>query len=81
MKAYSKGEDNNAKNSTTFFTYIKNIVNKDDNTMVSFDVSSFYTKISIVNTLNEIKNCVKTMIKLLGRQLYLKASFELVNMV
>ena len=55
LKAYVKNENNNAKNSTTFSNYIRNIPIKDDEIMVSFDVTSLYTNISIIDTLNIIK--------------------------
>ena len=55
LKAYVKNENNNAKNSTTFSNYIRNIPIKDDEIMVSFDVTSLYTNISIIDMLNIIK--------------------------
>ena len=57
LKAYAQDENNNAKNSTTFSNYIINPT-EDDEIMVSFDVTSLYTNILIIDTLNIIKNYV-----------------------
>ena len=54
LKAYVKDENNNAKNSTTFSNYIRNIPIEDDEKMVSFDVISLYTNIPIIDTLKII---------------------------
>ena len=54
LKAYVKDENNNAKNSTTFSNYIRNVPIEDDKIMVSFDVTSLYMNISIIDTLNII---------------------------
>ena len=56
LKAYARDENNNAKNSTTFFNYIRNVPIEDDEIMVSFDVTSLYTNIPIIDTLNIIKD-------------------------
>ena len=53
-----KDENNNAKNSTTFSNYIRNVAIEDDEIMVSFDVTSLYTNIPIIDTLNIIKDYV-----------------------
>ena len=58
IKAYIKDENNNAKNFTTFSNYIRNVPIEDDEIMVSFDVTSFYTNIPIIDTLNIIKDYV-----------------------
>ena len=58
LKAYVKDEKNNAKNSTTFSNYIRNAPIEDDEVMVSFDVTSLYTNIPIIDTLNIIKDYV-----------------------
>ena len=58
LKAYVKDENNNAKNSTTFSNYIRNVPIEDDEIMVSFDVTSLYTNIPIIDTLNIIKDYV-----------------------
>ena len=55
LKAYVKNESNNAKNSTTFSNYIRNVPIEDDEIMVSFDVTSLYTNIPLIDTLNIIK--------------------------
>ena len=53
-----KDGNNNAKNSTTFSNYIRNVPIEDDEIMVSFDVTSLYTNIPIIDTLNIIKDYV-----------------------
>ena len=53
-----KDEDNNVKNSTTFSNYIRNVPIEDKEIMVSFDVTSLYTNIPIIDTLNIIKDYV-----------------------
>ena len=58
IKAYIKDENNNAKNFTTFSNYIRNVPIEDDEIMVSFDVTSLYTNIPIIDTLNIIKDYV-----------------------
>ena len=58
LKAYVKDENNNAKNFTTFSNYIRNVFIEDDEIMVSFDVTSLYTNIPIIDTLNIIKDYV-----------------------
>ena len=58
LKTYAKHENNNAKNSTAFSSYIRNVPIEDDEIMVSFDVTSLYTNIPIIDTLNIIKDCV-----------------------
>ena len=58
LKAYVQDENNNAKNSTTFSNYIRNVPIKDDEITVSFDVSSLYTNIPIIDVLNIIKDYV-----------------------
>ena len=58
LKAYVRDENNNAKNSITFSKYVRNVAIKGDETMVSFDVTSLYTNIFIIDTLNMIKDYV-----------------------
>ena len=58
LKAYVQDENNNAKNSTTFSNYIRNVSIEDDEIMVSFDVTSLYTNIPIIDTLNILKDYV-----------------------
>ena len=58
LKAYVKDKNNNTKNSTTFFNYIRNVPIEDYEIMVSFDVTSLYTSIPIIDTLNVIKDYI-----------------------
>ena len=58
LKAYIQDENNNAKNSTTFSNYIRNVPIEDDEIMVSFDFASLYTNIPITGALNIIKDYV-----------------------
>ena len=60
LKAYVRDENNNAKNSTTFSHYIRNVPIEDDEIMVSFDVTSLYTNNPIMDALNIIKDCVNS---------------------
>ena len=56
LKAYVKDENNNIKNSTMFSNYIRNVPIEDDETMVSFEITSLYKNIPIIDTLNIIKD-------------------------
>ena len=47
LQAYVKDENNNAKNSTTFCNYIKNVAIEYDEIKVSFDATSLYTYLNI----------------------------------
>ena len=47
LKAYVKYE-NNTKNSTAFSNYTRNVPIEDDKIMISFDVTSLYTNITII---------------------------------
>ena len=58
LKACVKDENNNAKNSTMFSNYIRNVSIEDDDIMVSFDATSLYMNIPIIDTLNMIKDYV-----------------------
>ena len=58
LKPYVKDENNNAKHFATFSNYIRNVPIEDDEIMVSFDVTSLYTNIPIIDTLNIIKDYV-----------------------
>ena len=49
-KAYVQDENNNFKNSATFSNYIRNVAIEDDEILVSFDVTSLYTGIPIIDT-------------------------------
>ena len=55
---YLKNENNNAKNSTMFSNYIRNVPMEDDKIMVSFDVTYLYRNIPIICMLNIINDCV-----------------------
>ena len=76
LKAYVKDKNNNAKNSTTFSKYIRNVPIEDGDIMVSFEVTLLYTNIPIIDTFNVIKDFL-IMINLLGKRLYLKTSFSI----
>ena len=58
MSQYVRDENNNAKNSTTFSNYIRNVPIEDDEIMASFDVTSLYTNIPLIDALNIIKDYV-----------------------
>ena len=75
LKAYVKHEDNNAKNSVTFSNYIENVSIEDGEIMISFGVTSLYTNIPVIHTLNIIKDYVTNDGNLSGILLYLKKSF------
>ena len=60
MSQYVRDENNNAKNSTTFSNYIRNVPIEDDEIMVSFDVTSLHTNIPTIDTLNIIKDYVNS---------------------
>ena len=52
LKPYVKDENNNARKSTKFSNYIKNFPIEADEIMVSFYVTSLFTNILIIDTLN-----------------------------
>ena len=58
LKAYVKDENSNSKNSTTFSNYIRNVPIEYDEIMVSFEVTSLYTNVPIIDTLNIMKEYV-----------------------
>ena len=58
MKKWKYENNNATKNSTTFSNYIRNVPNEDDEIMGSFDVTSLYTNIPTIDTLNIIKDYV-----------------------
>ena len=58
LKDYVKNENSNAKNPSMFSKYIRNVPIEDDKIMVSFDVTSLYTNIPIIATVNIIKDYV-----------------------
>ena len=51
MKAYVKDENNNAKNSTKFSNYIRNVLIEDGKIMVSLDITSLYTNVPTIDAL------------------------------
>ena len=55
VKSYVKEGNNNAKNSTTFSNYIRNVLIEDEEIMVLLNVTSFYTNITIIDTSKLIK--------------------------
>ena len=75
LKAYVQDENNNFKNSTTFSNYIRNVAIEDDEIIISFDVTSLYTNIPIIDTLNIIKDYVNNDDQFTRKRLYLKTSF------
>ena len=58
LKGYVKDENNNAKNSTTFSNYIRDVLIDDDEIMVSFEVTFLYMNIPMIDKLNIIKDYV-----------------------
>ena len=58
LKAYVKDENNNAKNSSALSNYIRYVPIQDDKIIVSFYVTSLYTNILMIDTLNVIKDYV-----------------------
>ena len=57
LKIYVKDDNNNVKNSTTFFSYTSNVPIEDDKMMVSFDITSMYTNTPTIDMLNIINIC------------------------
>ena len=54
-----KIKNDNAKNSTKFSNYIRNVFIRNDKTMTSSDITFLYTNIPIIDTSNIIKEHVK----------------------
>ena len=82
LKAYAKDENNNSKNSTTCSNYIRNVSIEYDKIMVSFDVTSLYTNISIIDKLNIIKDYVNNDDQLTRRTAIRQDKFlDLVHLV
>ena len=50
LKTYAKCENNIAENFITFSNYIRDAPIEDNEIMVSFDVTSLYKKISVIDT-------------------------------
>ena len=72
LKAYVQEENSNAKNSTTFSNYFRNVAIEDYEIMVSFDVTSLYINIPITDTLNIIKDYVNNDDQFTRKRLYLR---------
>ena len=82
LKAYVKHENKNAKNSTMFSNYVRNVPIEDDKIMLSFDVTSLYTNIPIIDTLNIIKDYVHSDDKFARKTAITQDMFlDLVNLV
>ena len=58
LKVNAKDKNKSIKNSTTFSNYFRNVPIEGDKIMVSFDVTSLYTNIPIINTRNIIEGYV-----------------------
>ena len=58
LKAYIEDENNNAKNSTTFSNYIRNVPIEDGKIMVSFDVTFLRKNMPIICMVNMLKGYV-----------------------
>ena len=56
QKGYVKDENNNAKNSTTLYSYVRNVLIENDKIMVSFDITSSYRDIPVADTFKIIMN-------------------------
>ena len=63
LKDNVKDENNNAKISTTFSKYIKNVPNEDDGILVWFEVSYLYRKTPITDMLNISKDYVNNLLR------------------
>ena len=82
LKAYVKDENNDAKNSIKFSNYIRTFPVEDDEIMVSFDITSLYTNIPIIDMLNIIKDHVHNNDQLTGKTAIPQDKFlDLVNLV
>ena len=60
LKAYVRDENSNAKNSTMFPHYIRNLPIEDDEIMVPCHVTSLYTNIPVIDMLNIIKDYINS---------------------
>ena len=82
LKAYAKDEIKNSKNSNTFSNYIRNAPINNDEIRVSFDVSSLYTTIHMINTLNTIKDYAYNDVQFTRKMAILQDKFlDLVKVV
>ena len=61
--------------SSTFSNCIRTVPMENDEIMVSFDVTSLYTNIQIIDMLNKIKDYVNNDDQCTRKRLYLKVSF------
>ena len=74
--------NNNARNSTTFFNYIRNIAIEDDKTMVLHDITSLYTNIPIIHTVNILKDYVNNDDDPFAwKRLYIQTNFLLLILI
>ena len=55
LKTYINNDDRHSKNSKVFSEYVRTLTVDDDETLVSFDVTSLYTNVPINDTLTIIK--------------------------
>ena len=83
LKIYVKDDNNNAKNSTRFFSYTSNVPIEDDKMMVSFDITSMYTNTPTIDMLNIIKSTYVNNDDQFTRKVALRQDkvFDLVNLV
>lgn len=56
IQIHLKDQNNNARNSTTFSNYIRNLPIEDEEIMISLDITFLYTNISIADRSNKIKD-------------------------
>ena len=77
-----KSANNNTKNSTTFSNYVRSISIKNGEIMVSFDVTSLYTNIPVINRLSTIKDYINNDDHCTKKTAILQNKFlDLVNLV
>ena len=77
-----KYANNNTKNPTTFSNYFRNIPIKNGEIMVSFDVTSLYTNIPVINRLSIIKDYIDNDDYCTKKTAILQNNFlDLVNLV
>ena len=82
LEVYFRDENNNAKNSTTFPNYIRNVFIEDDEIIVSIDVTFLYKYIRIIDTLSIIKDYVNKNDEFTGKATIPQEKFlDLVKLV
>ena len=81
MKAYVKGQKNNAKSSITFCNNIGNVSIEDYKVMVSFNITFFYTTIPIIDKLNLVKDYVNNDDNFIKTAIPQDKLFDLLNLV